>query len=91
MKLTDRQQDALIELINIAFGRAAASLSSLTSRRVLLSAPTISLLTIKDLYRAFTGILPGEVATVHQIFTGSVNGSAMLVMDCAGAVALSRL
>lgn len=91
MKLTDRQQDALIELINIAFGRAAASLSSLTSRRVLLSAPTISLLTIKDLYRAFTGILPGEVATVHQIFSGSVNGSAMLVMDCAGAVALSRL
>ena len=39
MELTALQQDALIELLNIGFGRAAASLSQLTGHRVLLDVP----------------------------------------------------
>ena len=38
MQLTAAQQDALIELLNIGFGRAAASLSQLTGHRVILDA-----------------------------------------------------
>ena len=34
MVLTELQQDALVEVINIGFGRAAASLSKLTGQRV---------------------------------------------------------
>ena len=34
MELTAVQQDALVELLNIGFGRAAASLSQLTGHRV---------------------------------------------------------
>ena len=34
MELTALQQDALVEVINIGFGRAAASLSKLTGQRV---------------------------------------------------------
>ena len=34
MELSAAQQDALIELLNIGFGRAAASLSQLTGHRV---------------------------------------------------------
>ena len=34
MELTTLQQDALVELLNIGFGRAAASLSQLTGHRV---------------------------------------------------------
>ena len=37
MQLTVEQQDALVELLNIGFGRAAASLSQLTGHRVLQS------------------------------------------------------
>ena len=39
MKLTALQEDALIELLSIGFGRAAASLSQLTGDRVVLEAP----------------------------------------------------
>ena len=39
MDLTAAQQDALIELLNIGFGRAAASLSQLTGHRVVLEVP----------------------------------------------------
>ena len=36
MELNERQHDALVELLNIGFGRAGASLSRLTGHRVLL-------------------------------------------------------
>ena len=36
MKLTERQSDALSELINIAFARTGAALSELTGHRVIL-------------------------------------------------------
>ena len=39
VELTQVQQDALIELLNIGFGRAAASLSQLTGHRVVLEVP----------------------------------------------------
>ena len=41
MELTALQQDALVEVINIGFGRAAASLSKLTGQRVELEVPQI--------------------------------------------------
>ena len=43
MELTAVQQDALVELLNIGFGRAAASLSQLTGHRVLLDVPQVTL------------------------------------------------
>jgi chemotaxis protein CheC len=43
MKLTAVQEDALIELLNIGFGRAAASLSQLTGHRVLLEVPHVTI------------------------------------------------
>ena len=43
MELTAVQQDALIELLNIGFGRAAASLSQLTGHRVLLEVPQVTI------------------------------------------------
>ena len=43
MELTAVQQDALVELLNIGFGRAAASLSQLTGHRVLLEVPQVTL------------------------------------------------
>ena len=39
MLLTEKQKDALGEIINIAFARTAASLSQLSGHRVLLDAP----------------------------------------------------
>jgi len=42
VKLTELQTDAVTELINIAFSRAAASLSDLTRDRVDLEVPEVS-------------------------------------------------
>jgi chemotaxis protein CheC len=91
MVLTEQQQDGLAELINIAFSRTAASLSDLTSQRVLLDVPRVTIHPIEELVTALTESIPGEIATVHQVFSGPVAGDALLLFSHDGAVQLSEL
>ena len=71
MFLTENQSDALTEVINIAFSRAAASLSELTNHRVLLEVPKVSIHPIHELKDCLGEFVHEEIATVHQIFTGA--------------------
>ena len=91
MELTTVQQDALIELLNIGFGRAAASLSELTGHRVLLEVPQVSVHPIGELARTLRPVLEDQVASVHQIFSGQVSGDALLILDQSGAAMLKEL
>ena len=91
MELTQVQQDALIELLNIGFGRAAASLSQLTGHRVLLEVPQVSVYPISDLSKSLHVILSDQIASVHQIFSGPVAGDALLILDHGAAGMLKEL
>lgn len=91
IKLTAVQEDALGELLNIGFGRAAASLSQLTGHRVLLDVPTITIQPIEEVGDALERLVQGHVASVHQIFSGSVGGAALLILDESGASMLTEL
>lgn len=89
--LTEQQQDALTELINIGFARTASSLSELTGARVMLDVPDVSIHPIQELAPCLRQLIKGEVATVQQIFTGQVSGNALLLLDYEGAVMLTNL
>lgn len=92
MDLTPVQQDALVELINIGFGRAAASLSKLTGHRVQLQVPEITMCPIEQMATHLRPLLQNEeVASVHQIFSGPVEGDALLVLDQSSAAILKEL
>ena len=91
MKLTAVQQDALIELLNIGFGRAAASLSQLTGHRVLLDVPEVSSHPIDELSEHLERMVRTDIASVHQIFSGPVAGDALLILDHPGAAMLKEL
>jgi chemotaxis protein CheC len=91
VELTQTQHEALIELLNIGFGRAAASLSELTGHRVLLEVPTVSVHPIDELNRALRPLLDDEVASVHQIFSGPVGGDALLLLNHTSAGMLKEL
>jgi chemotaxis protein CheC len=91
MELTPPQRDALTELINIAFSRTAASLSELTGNRVELQVPEVGLYPIETLATELGRFVNGDVATVHQIFTGPVSGDALLLLNHDGAVRLVDL
>jgi chemotaxis protein CheC len=91
IQVTDGQRDALIELINIGFGRAAASLSQLTGYRVILEVPQVAIHPVDELKDVLSRVVQGEVASVHQVFTGPVAGDALLVLDAAGAALINQL
>jgi len=89
--LTATQKDALVELLNIAFGRAAASLSKLTGHRVQLEVPQITMCPIEELTAHLRPMVQTEVASVHQIFSGSVVGDAFMILDGRSAGILKEL
>ena len=91
MKLTERQSDALSELINIAFARTGAALSELTGHRVLLDPPEVAVYRTEQLSVALAKFVPGDVASIHQVFAGPVAGDALLLLNYAGAVQLTDL
>ena len=91
MELSTLQQDALVELINIGFGRAAAALSKLTGHRVELEVPQITICPIDEMSERLRPMLQNEVASVHQIFSGAVDGDALLVLDQHSAAILKEL
>jgi chemotaxis protein CheC len=89
--LNAAQTDALTELINIAFGLTASKLSEISGQRVLLGAPVISIHPVDDLAKELESFVSSEVASIHQVFTGSFSGDAILFLNYDGAVRLSNL
>lgn len=91
MELTDNQKDALTELINIGYARAAGALSQLTGHRITLEVPRIAIHGVTDITGLLQEVVRGEVASVNQVFSGPVAGNALLLLDDQAALLLTRL
>jgi chemotaxis protein CheC len=91
MELNSVQHDALVELLNIGFGRAGASLSKLTQQRVLLDVPQVAIHPITHLNQSLGKLVNERVASVHQVFSGPVAGDALLLLDPIAAATLTEL
>jgi len=91
MIVTPEQLDALTELINIAFARTGAALSQIINQRVVLDQPEIAVYRMNEAVPDFPHFANGELATVHQIFTGAFAGDAMLLLSIEDAARLTEL
>jgi chemotaxis protein CheC len=91
MQLTDTQTDALTELINIGYARAAGALSELTGHRIMLEVPQVAVHPINEVGELLNEHIRGDVASVHQVFSGPVAGNALLLLDHEAALLLNRL
>src|SRR6202012_4643129 len=85
------QKDALTELINIGYGRAAGSLSELTGYRIALEGPQGAIHDIAEIAPALERMLGSSIASGNQVFSGPVSGNALLLLDQASALELIRL
>jgi chemotaxis protein CheC len=83
--------DALTELFNIGLHRAAASLSDLTNQRVNVDLPRLWVCPVNDLKDMLTELVDGDLATVHQIFGGTVTGDAVLMLEYEKAALLAKV
>lgn len=91
MSAENLDHDALTELFNIGLHRAAYSLSELTGQRILVDLPRLWVCPIDEMHSRFVELLVGDLATVHQIFRGSVKGDAVLVLQYEAATRLAAL
>ena len=91
MELNAVQHDTLVELLNIGFGRAGASLSKLTQQRVLLEVPQVAIHPLSHLNESLGRLVDERVASVHQVFSGPVAGDALLLLDPIAAATLTEL
>jgi chemotaxis protein CheC len=91
VELTSSQKDALTELINIGYARAAAALSDLTGHRITLAVPEVAIHSIAEIKDKLQHVVSGEVASVNQVFSGPISGNAILLLDREAAMLLNRL
>lgn len=91
MELTTSQKDALTELINIGYARAAAALSDLTGHRISLEVPEVAIHLIPEIKEKLERVIVGDVASVNQVFSGPISGNAILLLDREAAMLLNRL
>jgi chemotaxis protein CheC len=91
MELNESQKDALTELINIGYARAAGALSELTGHRISLEVPQVAIHLISEIAPLLQKVITGEVASVNQVFDGPIAGNAILLLDKSAALLLNRL
>ena len=91
MNIETVDRDALTELFNVGLHKAAASLSELTGDRITVEPTRLWLCPMDEMEERLLRLCDGELATVHQIFSGAVSGDAVLLIEYDKAAALSRL
>lgn len=89
--LTELQKDALTEGINLGMGVAAAALSEMVNEEVVLSAPKLTFMSKDEAVEYLAGRSSGSVSGVAQIFSGALNGQAMLLFAGDKSLELVRL
>ena len=90
IELTELEQDALTEVVNIGVSRAAAALRKMVGHQVLLSVPAVEIVT-----KAKAATLLGEresddLVAVKQSFEGAFSGRAMLIFPEKNSLELAR-
>ena len=86
--LTDLERDALAELSNIAMARAATSLRQMVTDQVLLSVPSVEILTRQDAISRVSNADNPKLVAVRQDFSGPLTGRALLIFPEAGSLSL---
>ena len=91
--ITDEEKEILQEIMNIAFGKAAADLAEVINIFVVLSVPYIEMLLAHDLPDYLKTQVSGydRVSIVEQNFWGEFKGSAFLVFQASAGRELISL
>ena len=82
--------DAVTELVNLGVSRAAVSLGKLVGAEVLLSVPSVEIVSRDAAARALGQRDDGRLVAVHQLFDGQISGRALLIFSETNSLELVR-
>ncbi len=88
--LTDLERDALREVANIGAGHAATALSQMTSRKIMISVPEVSIRRLEDV-ALLVGPPDTVIAGVLMHVMGDLTGRTLVVLGRDSALALCEL
>jgi chemotaxis protein CheC len=88
--LTELERDALTELVNIGVSRAAAGLRKMVGGQVLLSVPSVEVVSHRTAAALIGERESDGLVAVRQDFTGAFSGRAMLIFPQANSMELIR-
>lgn len=91
MKLTDDQQDALTEIVNIGVGKAGCMLSELVEERIELRVPSVQICSLEELPGLFGDRSQLLDTAIYQDFDGSVTGRSILAFPRESGLKLAQL
>jgi len=86
--LDDLERDALTELVNIGVSRAAANLRKMVGEHVLLSVPSVEVITREGAATLIRERESGELVAIRQDFEGVFSGRALLIFPLSNSMAL---
>ncbi|MEF8792837.1 chemotaxis protein CheC [Thiohalorhabdus sp.] len=92
-ELSEEQQDALTELVNVAMGQAASALSQLLGTFIKLHVPSVRVVDARALRNHMDegNVLPDQVSGVSQAFFDQIRGEALALYDLNGSDHLASL
>lgn len=88
--LDELELDALSELVNIGVSRAAASLRTMIGQEILLSVPSVQVVTRSEAARIIGDRGRETLVAVHQAFDGDISGRALLIFPETNSLELVR-
>ncbi|WIJ25838.1 chemotaxis protein CheX [Devosia sp. RR2S18] len=88
--LDDLERDALTELVNIGVSRAAASLRKMVGKQVLLSVPSVEVVTQNAAAALIGQRESDDLVAIRQEFGGAFSGKALLIFPEDNSLELVR-
>jgi chemotaxis protein CheC len=88
--LAELERDALTEIVNIGVSRAASSLRKMIGDQVLLSVPSIEVVSQSRAARLISEREVDDLVAVRQDFSGPFSGRALLIFPEANSLELVR-
>lgn len=88
--LSELERDALTEIVNIGVSRAASSLRKMIDDQVLLSVPSIEVVSQQRAARLISEREVSELVAVRQDFAGFFSGRALLIFPETNSLELVR-
>jgi chemotaxis protein CheC len=88
--LDELEFDALTELMNIGVSRAAVSLAAMVGEQVLLTVPSVSIVSREAAAKLVSAERSDPLVAVRQAFQGDVSGRALLIFPETNSLELVR-
>ncbi len=88
--LSELEHDALTELVNIGVSKAASGLRDMVGEHVVLSVPSVEVVSRKAAASLIQERESGELVAVRQDFEGAFSGRALLIFPESNSLALVR-